>query len=91
MLARSLLSEKESLSRDPMHRVAFMLFYNSVSPKQILLSSQLEADQRLLLAGAVIFVQARIPETVHPPVKAQMGKVFWGFGVGGKGLFGNLL
>jgi len=61
-----------------------MPFSNSVTPKLILLSTQLEPDQRLLLAGA-LSVQARIPETVHPPVKAQIGKLFRGFGVGGRG------
>lgn len=67
-----------------------MLFYNSVSPKQILFSSQLEADQRLLLAG-VLSVQARILEAVYPPVEAQMGNVFWGFGEGREGRRGSLV
>lgn len=67
----------------------FLLFYSSVTPKQIPSSSELEAEQRLLLAGAVS-VQARILQTGHSPVKAQMGKIFRSFGVWGKRFFANL-
>lgn len=69
--------------------LTFMLFYSSVSPKQIFSSSELETDQRLLLAGAVS-VQAKTLETGHSPVKAQMGKIFRSFGVWGKRLLASL-
>lgn len=69
--------------------LTFMLFCSSVSPKQIFSSSELEIDQRLLLVGAVS-VQARMLETGHSPVKAQMGEIFRSFGVWGKRLFANL-
>lgn len=69
--------------------LTFMVFYTSITPKQISSSSELEAEQGLLLAGAVS-VQAWILETGHLPVKAQMGKIFKSFGVWGKRLFTNL-
>lgn len=66
-----------------------MLFYSCVRPKQISSSSDLEAELRFLLAGAVS-VQARVLETGHSPVKAQIEEIFGSFVVWGKRLFANL-
>lgn len=69
--------------------LTFMLFHSRVSPKQISSSRELEAEQMLLLAGAVS-LQAGILETGHSPVKAQMRKIFGSFGVWEKSVFADL-